>query len=62
MKNKKQKTRHKQMCLTQQGTQITIPLQKAEMNKNRNDTLKKVFVYDCFCRLVNIASVILFTQ
>lgn len=41
MKNKKQKTRHKQMCLTQQGTQITIPLQKAEMNKNRNDTLKK---------------------
>lgn len=41
MKNKKQKTQHKQMCLTQQGTQITIPLQKAEMNKKRKDTLKK---------------------
>lgn len=41
MKNKKQKTQHKQMRLTQQGTQITIPLQKAEMNKKRNDTLKK---------------------
>lgn len=61
MKNKKQKTQNKQMCLTQQGTQITIPLQKAEMNKKRNDTLK-VFVYDCLCRLVSIASVILFTQ
>lgn len=61
MKNKKQKTQHKQMCLTQQGTQITIQLQKAEMNKNRKDTLK-VFVYDCICRLVSIPSVILFTQ
>lgn len=61
MKNKKQKTQHKQMCLTQQGTQITIQLQKAEMNKKRKDTLK-VFVYDCICRLVSIASVILFTQ
>lgn len=32
------------MCLTQQGTQITIPLQKAEMNKKRNDTLKKLWL------------------